>query len=33
MAREPDDVLFPLVLEFRELQKLASTYIGYPVVK
>ena len=27
----PDDKLYPLVLEYRELDKLAGTYIGRPV--
>ena len=31
MAKYPLDQLYPLVLEFRKLQKLAGTYIGYPV--
>jgi len=26
----PDDILYPLILQFRQLQKVAGTYIGYP---
>lgn len=31
IAKFPDDKLYPLVLESRELQKLQGTYIGYPI--
>lgn len=30
MGRYPDDPIYQLVLDYRELQKLAGTYIGYP---
>lgn len=30
-GKYPLDKLYPLVLEYRKLQKLASTYIGYPL--
>ena len=28
-GKYPDDPLYPLILQHRELQKIAGTYIGY----
>ena len=30
IGKYPLDKLYPLVIQFRELQKVAGTYIGYP---
>jgi DNA polymerase I-like protein with 3'-5' exonuclease and polymerase domains len=30
MRKYPDDKLYPLVLQYRELDKIAGTYIGRP---
>jgi hypothetical protein len=28
MVKYPDDKLYPIILEYRKIQKLASTYVG-----